>query len=1454
MAGAQRGSAVPFAVVAALLAIALLLLPGVATANWSHISTVRSSTMPFYACSRGGSGLACEHIVDPPIKRLVRGPVRAGAITAGAGAELSPALFGTGVGGGYSPADLRSAYELPSESAGTGQTVAIVDAYDDPNAEADLATYRSEYSLGECTTADGCFRKVNQKGGSSYPKASESWSGEISLDLDMVSAVCPKCHLLLVEGETNSRENLAAAENEAVALGATEVSNSFGGEGLTSRYASSYDHPGVPITAAGGDEGYGAEFPSDTSNVIAVGGTTLRPSSDARGWEETVWSGTGSGCSEEPKPAWQSDFDCQYRTANDVSAVADPNTPVSTYDSYEHETGWRNIGGTSVATPIVAGAMALANSYTKSLPGAEALYLEAQQRGSAAFNDVVSGHNGSCGDYLCEAGPGYDGPTGLGTLRGAPEATPPGPATTLAASTVRQTTATLNATVNPEGEQVTECRFEYGTSEGYGASVPCGQSPGEGESPVAVSASVTELAADTTYHYRIVAVNAQGASYGADRSFATLPPLSLSSPSASPITQTGATLNATVDPNGEEVTECRFEYGSSESYGASVPCSHSPGAADNPVAVSATVTGLTAGTPYHFRIAVTATGVTRYGGDRSFTTTASAGTTVFNYTGGEQSLVVPGAVSRLRVFAVAGSGGSAGRPGGAAAQVGGEVHVSPGQTLYVEVGGNGAGEGSGGEGGFNGGGGGGGGGGGASDIRTSPRASGLAPDDRLLVAGGGGGGGDTGENNGGAGGGAGQAGEASGGGLTGGGAGTQSSGGTAGGGGCSSGEPGALGSGGAGGTCDFRGGGGGGGYYGGGGGGGGSANGGGGGGGGSSLVPAGGTVSLASPSAEPQVQVSDSEGSSAPTAVTQPASSIAQTRATLNATVDPNGANVTECKFEYGRTEAYGSSSPCSALPGSGETPVAVSTSLSGLSPNTTYHFRIVAANADGSGQGSDGTFTTSPEAPTVLTGAATSIGVSSATLKATVDPNGTEVAECKFEYGRTDAYGSSSPCSALPGSGETTVAVSTSLSGLSPNTTYHFRIVAANADGSRQGSDGTFTTLAQAPTVATGSASSITETSASLNATVNPNGAEVTECKLEYGTTLSYGSSVPCSPAPESGESPVAVAGVASGLAPYTNYFFRIFAANAGGSSYGGWGTFRTLAGPPTVLTETASATAEGTATLTGTLDANGQFLTSCGFTYTAIEPGISGGGDIVQCSPWPVGYSERVAVSGSVSELFPGLTYTYELEVGAEGTKFAGGQQTFTVPPAPSGPVPTVTKLSIKKAPAAGGSSVTMTGTNFTGATAVWFGTVRASTFTVNSDTSLTAQTPAATSGLTQVRVTTPSGGTSYVSAKARFTFEAPTITSVSPDTGPTAGGTTVTVTGTGFGFGRQNSSHITIFEFGKVYGAESRCVSSTTCTVSSPAASKGKAGTVDVTASAGGDTSKKSRPADQFIYTAE
>ncbi|MCW2860382.1 MAG: serine protease [Actinoallomurus sp.] len=336
---------------------------------------------------------------------------------------------------GLLPADLRSAYKVAGLS-GAGRTVAIVDAQDNPKAESDLAAYRSSLGLPACTTANGCFKKVNQNGQASpLPAADYGWAEEISLDLDMVSAICPDCHILLVEANTPDSDSLGTAVDTAAATsGVVAISNSYGGAEDSTILAADahFNHPGIAVTASSGDSGYGVSWPASSQYVTAVGGTTLTKAGNARGWTETAWSGAGSGCSAyEPKPSWQHDTACAKRTVADVSAVADPATGVGVYDTYnscgtssfcdllislglaQGLDGWAAVGGTSASSPIIASVYALAGN-----TGATTYGSYPYAHASALF-DVTSGSNGSCGGtYLCTAVTGYDGPTGLGTPNG----------------------------------------------------------------------------------------------------------------------------------------------------------------------------------------------------------------------------------------------------------------------------------------------------------------------------------------------------------------------------------------------------------------------------------------------------------------------------------------------------------------------------------------------------------------------------------------------------------------------------------------------------------------------------------------------------------------------------------------------------------------------------------------------------------------------------------------------------------------------------------------------------------------------------------------------------------------------------------------------------------------------------------------------------------------------------
>jgi hypothetical protein len=360
---------------------------------------------------------------------------------------------------GYlTPQRLHAAYALPSETrASTLQTIALVDAFDDPSAEADLAVYDEQFGLPACTAANGCFRKVDESGKASpLPPKQGEWAGEISIDVQMAHAICPGCRVLLVEASSEEFSDLGAAVQTAASLGATEISNSYGAAEEApdaSLDDADYHHPGVVVAASSGDCGYlnkacagedeiGANFPASAADVLAVGGTSLNESKGA--WSSTAWSEGGSGCSDVfDAPAWQSALagfaatGCGTgRSVADVAAIGDPETGVDVYDStpegHGQPTGWGVWGGTSVSSPILAAEFALSGGARGVSAPAATLYAHLGE--SAALYDVVSGHNGSCaGASACRASAGYDGPTGVGSpvgleafaLAGAPSNTTP---------------------------------------------------------------------------------------------------------------------------------------------------------------------------------------------------------------------------------------------------------------------------------------------------------------------------------------------------------------------------------------------------------------------------------------------------------------------------------------------------------------------------------------------------------------------------------------------------------------------------------------------------------------------------------------------------------------------------------------------------------------------------------------------------------------------------------------------------------------------------------------------------------------------------------------------------------------------------------------------------------------------------------------------------------------------
>ncbi|HKU81537.1 MAG TPA: S8 family serine peptidase [Candidatus Tumulicola sp.] len=339
---------------------------------------------------------------------------------------------------GYGPSDLQSAYSI---AGGKSSLVAIVDAYGYPRASADLAAYRSYYKLPACTTANGCLKIRNQTGGTNLPHPDPNWDQEQALDLDMVSAMCPRCKILLVQANSNSGNDLYTAVSEAAKLGAVVISNSYGGSeykgcgGPGEPSDPAFSAPGHIYVASAGDYGGGLgdcggpQQPCSLSTVVCVAGTHLVRAHDARGWKESAWNdlanygcggscgGTGSGCSiVVKKPSWQNDGSCRMRSEADVSAEASVIAPVAVYYS-----GWTAFGGTSVSAPLVAGIYGRAgNGHNGNGPHnlwANRSHLHDQTVGNNLYSPITGGCASSV-HYICYAAKGYDGPTGLGTPDG----------------------------------------------------------------------------------------------------------------------------------------------------------------------------------------------------------------------------------------------------------------------------------------------------------------------------------------------------------------------------------------------------------------------------------------------------------------------------------------------------------------------------------------------------------------------------------------------------------------------------------------------------------------------------------------------------------------------------------------------------------------------------------------------------------------------------------------------------------------------------------------------------------------------------------------------------------------------------------------------------------------------------------------------------------------------------
>ena len=1362
----------------------------------------RSNSAPVHPSLRRAS--SPDHVVPHGASR------RAGVATEAAAAPAPQA--GT-------PAYLQQAYDLSylSQTAGGSDTVAIVDAYDDPTAESDLATYRANFDLPPCTTQNGCFRKVNQAGGQSYPSPDAGWAVEMSLDLDSVSALCPNCHIILVEANSNSFSDLLAAEAEADALGAKQISDSWAGAS-SSPLPGSYTFPGVATVAATGDNGYDGPgwdaYPAALPGVNAAGGTTLLPSSSSaatnpRGFTDSAWSGGGSGCDmAEPKPAWQSDSGCTGRSYADLSADADPNTGMIIYDSGSG--GWMVVGGTSEATPLISAYFAVTGANASSPAWA---YQNAQ-----LLNDPQSGSNGSCAasiSYICNARVGYDGPTGAGSISGAVVPGAPGIGGPGASGSYTQAVSTTSATlaggVFPNGRD-TSYWWEYGTTTAYGQQTTATDA-GPGTSPVTATSSLSGLQPDTTYHYRLVAQNSFGISYGYDYSFATSGPTpTVGGLSATPTSTTAVTLGGAVNPEGTTGANYYFDYGTTSAYGHSTTPVSVSGTAN--ISASAVVTGLAPGTTYHYRLSVGPTSSYVRSSDGTFTTptaptvsavsAAATGTSAATLTGALDAQGSPatyyfsyGTTSAYgQTTATGAASGSASTPVSAAITgllpattyhytltitsswgtasykdqtfttpaapvVGNATAAVTGSTTATLTGAVNA---------------------elsqatyyfsygattgyghntttvaatGNSSTSASATLSGLAPGTTYHYT------------------------------LT-----ITSTYGTAS-------YPdqvfttlalptvasvSASASGST--TASFTG----------------------------TVNPKGSTSAsyffaygvgnlsqwtTAAPIAGSSnatvsatisgltpgttytytliVQTADERVAYPnqtfttlvpPTISAASATATGSTAATVSGTVNVQQASTASYYFSYGTTTAYGQTTPSATVSGAGGVPV--SQSLTGLKPGTTYHYSLTVVSNLGTVSYHDQAFTT-PASPTVTNASASVNGTATATLSGTVNAELGQ-ATYHFAYGTTVAYGQSTPSVPLTGSAATPV--SASLAGLAPGTTYHYTLTITSPFGTVIYPDQTFTT-AVPPTVPAAGATGIAATVATLTGTVNSGGAPSSHDYFSYGTTAGYGHTTANVVA--AGSANASASASLTGLAPGTTYHYTLTVVAADGTvaSYRDQ-TFTTLA-LPTVSAASAIATGPTTASLTGTLNPDGSPSATYFFAY--------GPGNLSQwTNPAPISGGSNSPVTATLSGLTPGTTYDYALIIETSTDRVAYATQTFTTPAAS-----TVTAVS---AGVTGAGTATLSGTinpagqssySFSYGTSSGYGQSTAPTvLTGSANTTVSQKLTGLQPGTTYHYTLTVTNSYGTVAYKDQ-TFTMPASPLVSNATAGVTGSTTATLTGT-------------------------------------------------------------------------
>lgn len=497
----------------------------------------------------------------------------------------------------------------------------------------------------------------------------------------------------------------------------------------------------------------------------------------------------------------------------------------------------------------------------------------------------------------------------------------------------------------------------------------------------------------------------------------------------------------------------------------------------------------------------------------------------------------------------------------------------------------------------------------------------------------------------------------------------------------------------------------------------------------------------------------DGAGSGAPGVETGQATDITRTTALLNATVNPNGSNVTECYFEWGPNKSFENTAQCANLPGSGDQQIPVYATLEELQESTTYYFRIYAKNAKGESIGGKEVFQTRPSPPRVVTEEATAVGRTSAKLNGFVSPRGSEVTECVFEYSTEERLGASAPitivpCSEPPGAGEAPVSESVKVEGLTEGQTYYFRLRAVNALGESGGGIEEFTTLPTVPKVYTEGAREVTRDSATLQGTVTAEGSEVTECYFEWGSTITYGNKVSCESLPE-GEKPVKVKAPLTGLSEHATYYIRLVAHNGKGTTRGEKSAFTTLPRAPRVEGRGAGNVTQTAAVLRARVNPEGGNVTECFFEYgTTIAYGST-----AKCSSLPGSGESWVEISAPVSGLTANTTYYVRaVAVNSFGRGY-GFQTKFTT--LAEGAQPKVTKVAPSKGIA--GTKVTIKGEAFVDVIAVKFGETEAK-FTPGTVKSLMAEAPSGTAGETVDITVTTSAGTSATSSADHFTYKTP------------------------------------------------------------------------------------------------